>query len=133
MKYRYATPCLCLLAVLATGCASGLNSRSPTRATIYATTAEIPILFADSTFVGEVDGIPTERGKGYVLVDPGRRRLTVFNISCPLPIMVIFCLRSASRWHVQAELLPGAAYQIEWNGLVEISPDGTRRIDGQRR
>jgi hypothetical protein len=54
---------------MASGCASNWKSRSVTHATIYAETTEIPVLFADSTFVGAVDGTNTERGKG---LRPGR-------------------------------------------------------------
>jgi hypothetical protein len=130
MRDRSASSILCILAAaFASGCAAGWKPRSATQATVYASTSEIPVLFADSTFVGEVDGLAIERGKGYALVEPGRRNLTIFNISCPLPVIVVFCLRSVTRRHLQSDLLAGAAYAIEWDRLVEVTPDGKPRVD----
>jgi hypothetical protein len=60
---RTATFLLTFLAVLTSGCASNWKARSVTHATIYAETTEIPVLFADSTFVGAVDGTNIERGR----------------------------------------------------------------------
>src|SRR6187431_771853 len=113
-----ATFCLSVLAAMASGCASNWKSRSATQATIYAETTEIPVLFADSTFVGAVDGTNTERGKGYVLVEPGSRSLTIFNVSCPLPIIVVFCLKSASKREISTSVNAGSAYRIGWDSLT---------------
>ena len=121
---RTATLGLATLAVIASGCASTWKPRSTTHATIYAETTEIPVLFADSTFIGAVDGINTERGRGYVLVEPGSRNLTVFHVNCPLPIVAVFCLRSASKREIQGSVISGAAYRIGWNSLTEVRPNG---------
>ena len=109
---------------MASGCASNWKSHSETQATIYAETTEIPVLFADSTFVGAVDGTNSERGKGYVLVEPGSRSLTIFNVSCPLPIIVVFCLKSASKREIITSVKAGSAYRIGWDSLTELRPDG---------
>ena len=99
--------------VIAAGCASPWKSQSAAHATIYATTAEIPVLAADSTFIGAVDGVATDRGKGYVLVDPGTHTLTVFHVNCPLPIVVVFCLKSATKSEVTSTLEAGVAYRVD--------------------
>lgn len=112
------------LAVLSSGCASGWKVRSLTQATIYAETTEVPVLFAYSTFVGAVDGVNLDRGKGYVLVDPGTRRLTIFHVSCPLPIIVVFCLKSASKREITSSVNAGSAYRIGGKELTEVRPDG---------
>jgi hypothetical protein len=119
-----ATICLSVIAAMASGCASNWKSRSVTQATIYAETTEIPVLFADSTFVGAVDGTNTERGRGYVLVEPGSRSLTIFNVSCPLPIIVVFCLKSASKREISTSVNAGSVYRIGWDSLTEVRPDG---------
>jgi hypothetical protein len=121
---RPATLGLTILAVIASGCANTWKPRSTTHATIYAETTEIPVLFADSTFVGAVDGINTERGKGYTLVEPGNKTLAVFHVSCPLPIIAVFCLRAASKREIQSSVTAGAAYRIGWDTLVEVRPNG---------
>lgn len=121
---RTATLGIATLTAIASGCASTWKPRSTTHATIYAETTEIPVLFADSTFIGAVDGINTERGRGYVLVEPGSRNLTVFHVNCPLPIIVVFCLRSASKREIQSSITAGAAYRIGWDSLTEVQPDG---------
>ena len=113
-----------ILAVMASGCASSWKPRSTTQATIYAETNEIPVLYADSTFVSAVDGTNTERGTGYVLVEPGERALTVFHVSCPLPIIAVFCLRSASKREIKSSVVAGAAYKIGWEKLIQVRPDG---------
>ena len=113
-----------VLAAIASGCASNWKPRSVTQATIYAETAEIPVLFADSTFVGAIDGANTERGRGYVLVDPGVRSLTIFHVSCPLPIIAVFCLKSASKREISVHVDPGAAYRIGRDSLTEVGPEG---------
>jgi len=113
-----------VLAALATGCASNWKARSTTQATIYADTVEIPVLWADSTFVGEVDGTATRRGKGYVLVDAGPRVLTVFHVNCPLPIIAVFCLHSTSKREIKGSVNAGAAYRIGWEDLIEVRKDG---------
>lgn len=115
---------LCAVLAVTTGCASSWKPRSKTRATIYAETSEIPVLWADSTFVDTVDGVPIEKGKGYVLVDPGRRSLTIFHVTCPLPIMVVFCLKSTRKRQIESEVVAGAAYRIGWDDLIEVAPDG---------
>ena len=121
---RLATPTICFLAALAAGCASDWKARSASQATIYADVTEIPVLWADSTFVGEVDGTAIERGKGYVLVDPGQRVLTVFHVNCPLPIIAVFCLKSISKREIRNTVLAGAAYRIGSEDLVEVRKDG---------
>jgi hypothetical protein len=115
---------VCILAAMATGCASSWKARSTAQATIYADTTEIPVLWADSTFVGEVDGMAVERGKGYVLVNPGHRVLTVFHVNCPLPIAVVFCLHSSSKRQIKSTVSAGAAYRIGWDDLIEVRKDG---------
>ena len=121
---RPATLCLTILAVMSSGCASTWKPHSPAHATIYAETTEIPVLFVDSTFVGAVDGINIERGKGYALVEPGHRTLTVFHVSCPLPIIAVFCLRSSSKREMKSNVVAGAAYRIGRYKLTEVQPDG---------
>jgi hypothetical protein len=119
-----ATLSACALAAMATGCANNWKARSQAQATIYPEVIEIPVLWADSTFVGEVDGTATERGKGYVLVDPGHRVLTVFHVSCPLPVIAVFCLLSSSRQTINRTVRAGAAYRIGPEDLVEVRKDG---------
>jgi hypothetical protein len=119
-----ATFCLSVLTAMESGCASNWKSRSVTQATIYAETTEIPVLFADSTFVGAVDGTNTERGRGYVLVEPGSRSLTIFQVSCPLPIIVVFCLKSASKREINTSVNAGSVYRIGWDSLTEVRPNG---------
>jgi len=109
---------------MATGCASNWKARSAVQATIYADVTEIPVLWADSTFIGEVDGTAIERGKGYVLVDPGHRVFTVFHVNCPLPIVAVFCLRSNSKRQIKGSVLAGAAYRIGWDDLIAVRKDG---------
>lgn len=79
---------------------------------------------ADSTFVGEIDGVATRRGKGYVFADPGKRRFTLFHVGCPFPVVVVFCLRSATQWQIEAEVAAGAAYRIGSGQLIEVARDG---------
>lgn len=119
-----ATLALIILSVITAGCASSWKPRSTTHATIYAETSEIPVLWADSTFVDAVDGVAIEKGKGYVLVEPGHRSLTIFHVSCPLPIIAVFCLNSARKRQIQSEVAAGAAYRIGWDNLTEVSSDG---------
>lgn len=121
---RSTTLGVALLAAIVSGCASSWKPRSTTQATVYAETTEIPVLFADSTFVGAVDGINTVRGKGYVLVDPGHRALTVFHVSCPLPIIAVLCLRSTSKREIKSSVVAGAAYRIGKDQLTEVRPNG---------
>jgi hypothetical protein len=113
-----------VLAAIASGCASNWTPRSATQATIYAETTEIPVLFAVSTFVGAVDGANTDRGRGYVLVEPGARNLTIFHVSCPLPIIAVFCLKSASKREISTSVDAGSAYRIGQDSLTEVRPDG---------
>jgi hypothetical protein len=121
---RFATFVLCALSATEAGCTDSWRSRSATQATIYAETTEIPVLWADSTFVDAVDGVAIEKGKGYVLVDPGLRALTIFHVDCPLPTVVVFCLHSAGKRQVQSDVFAGAAYRIGGDNLVEVAPDG---------
>ena len=65
-----------------------------------------------------------ERGRGYVLVDPGHRVLTVFHVDCPLPIIAVFCLHSNSKREIKSSVLAGAAYRIGWDELIEVRKDG---------
>jgi hypothetical protein len=123
-----ATFCLSVLAAMASGCANNWKSRSLTQATIYAETTEIPVLFADSTFVAAVDGINIERGRGFALVDPGPRSLTIFHVSCPLPIIAVFCLKSASKREISSNVKAGSVYRIGWDSLTEVRSDG-RPVD----
>lgn len=114
---------------LINGCANQWQPRSSTHQTLYAETSELPVLYPDSTFVNAIDGTPTERGKGYVLATPGSYAFTIFNVSCPLPIFVIFCLRSASHEEVRAEVIAGAAYRVRSNSLIRVNADGTPVIE----
>ena len=109
---------------MSAGCASNWKARSLVQATIYADVTEIPVLWADSTFVGEVDGTTIERGKGYVLVDPGHRVFTVFHVNCPLLIIAVFCLHSNSKRQIKSSVLAGAAYRIGGDELIEVRKDG---------
>jgi hypothetical protein len=121
---RSATLSACVVAALAAGCASNWKARSDVQATIYAEVLEIPVLWADSTFVGEVDGAAIERGKGYVLVDPGPRVFTVFHVNCPLPIVAVFCLRANSKREIVSIVRAGSAYRIDRDSLIEVRKDG---------
>jgi hypothetical protein len=121
---RLATFSLCVISMMAGGCAGAWRSRSATQATIYAETTEIPVLWADSTFVDSVDGVAIKKGKGYVLVDPGPRTLTIFHVDCPLPTIAVFCLHSAGRRQVQSDVTAGAAYRIGWDNLILVTPNG---------
>lgn len=111
------------------GCAGQWRPRSNTQATIYATTTEIPVVMGNSTYVGSVDGVSTERGKGYVLVEPGTRKLTIHRVSCPLPILVVTCLRSASKSEVTSVLEAGVAYRVDGTsqGPIAIQSNGSPR------
>lgn len=124
---RLAKLSLCAVLVATAGCATSWKPRSKTQATIYAEASEIPVLWADSTFVDAVDGVAAEKGKGYVLVEPGRRSLTIFHVNCPLPIVVVFCLKSARRRQIESEVAAGAAYRIGWEDLYEVAPNGQKR------
>jgi hypothetical protein len=115
------------LSMFTAGCASTWGPRSTTHATIYAETTEIPVLWADNTFVDAVDGTAVEKGKSYVLVEPGHRTLTIFHISCPLPVIAVLCLHSATRRHIQSYVAAGASYRIRSDELVEVSPNGRAR------
>ena len=74
--------------------------------------------------MGAVDDTAVERGKGYVLVDPGHRMLTVFHVSCPLPVIAVFCLKSAEKREIESNVAAGAAYRISNDKLVEVTGDG---------
>ncbi len=124
---RLAKLSVCAVLMVTAGCATSWKPRSKTQATIYAETSEIPVLWADSTFVDAVDGIAAEKGKGYVLVDPGHRSLTIFHVSCPLPIIAVFCLKSARRRQIESKVVAGAAYRIGWEDLYEVAPNGQTR------
>ena len=123
MSRIWALALLIVSAALA-GCAGYWRPRSTTQATLYSERTEIPVLWADSTFVEAVDGIAVEKGKGFVLVEPGLRSLTIFHVSCPLPIIAVFCLHSASKREIQGEVAAGASYRIGRTSLIEVLPNG---------
>jgi len=125
---RLAKVSLCAVLMVTAGCATSWKPRSKTQATIYAETSEIPVLWADSTFVDAVDGVAAAKGKGYVLVEPGRRSLTIFHVNCPLPIIAVFCLKSARRRQIESEVVAGAAYRIGWEDLYEVAPNGQTKV-----
>jgi hypothetical protein len=102
-----------LALALCVGCASRWDSKSQSHATVYTTTSEIPLLVGGSTFISAVDGVATDRGKGYVLVGPGPHQLTITRISCTLPVLVVTCLKSARQERVEADLRPGFAYRVD--------------------
>jgi hypothetical protein len=101
------------LALTASGCAHRWVAQSPTHATVYSTTSEIPVIMGKSTYVGAVDGVATERGKGYVLVEPGTHQLTIFRVNCPLPILVVTCLHGLTKLDVPGVLEAGAVYRVD--------------------
>jgi hypothetical protein len=114
------------LALSAAGCASGWDSRSDTHATVYATTSEIPIVMGSSTYVGAIDGVASERGKGYVLVEPGPHTLTIFQVNCPLPILIVTCLRSSTRTEAATVLQAGAVYRVDGSPPSAIQVEHAR-------
>src|SRR6478609_2864589 len=111
----------CAVTLTAVGCAGQWNPQSDTQATIYATTTEIPVVMGSSIYVGSVDGVATERGKGYVLVEPGMRKLAIYRVSCPLPILVVTCLRSASKSDVTSVVEAGVAYRVDETSAVPFA------------
>jgi hypothetical protein len=102
-----------LALALSSGCASRWESKSQSHATVYTTTSETPLLVGGSTFVSAVDGVASDRGKGYVLVGPGPHQLTITRVSCTLPVLVVTCLKSARQGRVEADLRPGFAYRVD--------------------
>lgn len=101
------------IAVLLSGCATSWTSRSRTHATVYGSSDGSPFDFRYNTFVGAIDGVRTERGRAYVLVDPGRHTLRIVNVPCIAQIAIVFCMKSATHQDVEADLEAGAAYRVD--------------------